>query len=104
MEYIHSYSRKQALEDGVLVDVTRYAREAGFKVPVAFTRTLFESVGGDRKGVMGTIFNFFINHDKEKYHAQFHQKIGEERLPVFVHLHNGDEGEPVVTFMFTEED
>lgn len=32
---VSSYSRAQALEDGVLVDVTRMAKEAGFKVQVA---------------------------------------------------------------------
>jgi hypothetical protein len=31
MEVIHSYSRTQALEDGVLVDISPLAKEAGFK-------------------------------------------------------------------------
>jgi hypothetical protein len=34
---IHSYTRAQALADGVLVDVTEAAREVGFKSPVAMT-------------------------------------------------------------------
>ena len=34
---ISSYSRVQAIEDGVLIDVTSMAREAGFKWPVALT-------------------------------------------------------------------
>jgi hypothetical protein len=34
---IASYARAQALEDGVLVDVTETAREAGIKFPVALT-------------------------------------------------------------------
>lgn len=36
---IFSYTRKQAIEDGVLIDVseTTMAREAGFKIPVALT-------------------------------------------------------------------
>ena len=34
---ISSYSRAQAIEDGMLVDVSETAREAGFKVPVAMT-------------------------------------------------------------------
>jgi hypothetical protein len=37
-DLIHSYSRAQAIADGVLVDVTDTAAEAGFKVPVAITR------------------------------------------------------------------
>ena len=34
---IFSYSRKEAIEDGVLIDVTETAREAGFRFPVALT-------------------------------------------------------------------
>lgn len=37
-DLIRSYSRAQAIADGVLVDVTGTAHEAGFKVPVAITR------------------------------------------------------------------
>src|SRR4051812_27741843 len=37
-EVIFAYTRKQAIEDGVLVDVTETAKEAGFKIPVALTR------------------------------------------------------------------
>ena len=36
-QVISSYSRAQAIEDGMLVDVSETAREAGFKVPVAMT-------------------------------------------------------------------
>ena len=36
-EVIHRYSRKQAIEDGVLIDVSQLAKEAGFIVPVAMT-------------------------------------------------------------------
>lgn len=34
---IHRYTRAQALADGLLVDVTERAQEAGFRVPVAIT-------------------------------------------------------------------
>jgi len=37
---IHAYTRAQALEDGVLVDVSKVAAEAGFRVPVAITQGL----------------------------------------------------------------
>ena len=40
-ELIYSYSRKQAIEDGVLVDVSEMAKEAGFKFPVAMTNTVW---------------------------------------------------------------
>lgn len=38
---IYSYTRAQAIDDGVLVDVSDVAREAGFKVPVAITYAVF---------------------------------------------------------------
>jgi len=43
-EVIHSYTRAQAIDDGVLVDVSEMAREAGFKFPVAVTQQLYAEV------------------------------------------------------------
>jgi len=40
---IYSYTRAQAIEDGMFVDVTETAKEAGFKYPVAITRNLYET-------------------------------------------------------------
>lgn len=40
-DIIYSYSRAQALADGVLIDVSELAREAGFKLPVAVSDTLY---------------------------------------------------------------
>jgi hypothetical protein len=36
-DVIFSYTRREAIADGVLVDVTETAREAGFRYPVALT-------------------------------------------------------------------
>jgi hypothetical protein len=38
---IFSYTRKQAIEDGVLVDVSQVAEEAGIKLPTAITQAVF---------------------------------------------------------------
>lgn len=43
LEIIHSYSRRQALEDGFLVDVSETAREAGIRYPVALSHSVYES-------------------------------------------------------------
>jgi len=40
-EVISRYSRKQAIEDGVLIDVTEMAKEAGFKWNTCITSTLW---------------------------------------------------------------
>src|SRR5262245_20411030 len=42
-DLIHSYSRAQAIEDGVLIDVSATAKETGFRYAVALTRAVWES-------------------------------------------------------------
>jgi hypothetical protein len=39
---ISSHSRAQAFRDGVLIDVSETAREAGFRYPVVLTRAAWE--------------------------------------------------------------
>jgi hypothetical protein len=41
-EIIHTYTRAQAIADGILVDASEMAKEAGLKHPVALTRKVFE--------------------------------------------------------------
>lgn len=43
-EVISTYTRQEAIEDGVLVDISDLAGEAGFRRPVAVTRALFSSL------------------------------------------------------------
>ena len=40
-DVIHSYTRKQAIADGVLVDVTTVAKEAGIRYPTALTQAVW---------------------------------------------------------------
>ena len=40
---IYTYTRKQAIADGVQVDVTQTAKEAGISYPVFLTRTVWDS-------------------------------------------------------------
>ena len=42
-DVIFAYSRDQAIKDGVLVDATSLAKEAGFRFPVALTRAAWET-------------------------------------------------------------
>ena len=39
---ISSYTRKQAIEDGFLIDISKTAREAGIKFPVAVTNEVWQ--------------------------------------------------------------
>ena len=50
---ISTYTRAQAIEDGILVDVSDTAREAGFNIPVALTRTVWERLVALPEGYRG---------------------------------------------------
>ena len=52
-EVIYSYSRLQAVADGVQVDVTKTAQEAGIKFPMFLTRAVFENYVAVPVGVTG---------------------------------------------------
>jgi Family of unknown function (DUF6573) len=41
-ETVHLYTRADAIADGVLIDVSAVAREAGIRYPVALTRAVWE--------------------------------------------------------------
>ena len=52
-EVIYSYTRAQAVADGVQVDVSKVAAEAGIRFPVFLTRTVFDSFVTVPEGVTG---------------------------------------------------
>lgn len=52
-DIIFSYTRKEAIEDGVLIDVSDMAKEAGFKYPVAVTQMLWQTAIAVPKGLEG---------------------------------------------------
>ena len=58
---VFTYTRAEALADGVLLDVTPLAREAGFQIPVALTVGLWAAYGAPDKtpaGDQGTVWDF----------------------------------------------
>jgi hypothetical protein len=42
-EIVYSYTRAQAVADGVQVEVTQTAQEAGIRFPVFLTRTVYDA-------------------------------------------------------------
>ncbi len=54
-EVISSYTRAQAIEDGILVDLSVLAREAGFKYPVAVTVGVFALLAPWAQGSRGDV-------------------------------------------------
>jgi uncharacterized protein DUF6573 len=120
-EVIYAYTRAQALEDGVLVDVSETAREAGIKFPVALTATVYgqyvevpEGVTGqDETGRLWDILWMFrcaaAKFDGGTLLFKLHvRNDNQDRPPPLVTLKAecgpGDDAEPVITIMLPEED
>ena len=118
-EPIHTYTRAEALADGVLVDVTETAREAGFAVPVALTVGVWadvQNIPDYKRGIQdpdGRLWDLLymgrlaarraLDHSKILY--RLHMDLGRKRLYVAkLHVGPGDTGEPAVTIMRPDED
>lgn len=120
-EPIHTYTRAEALADGVLVDVTETAREAGFIVPVALTVGILSDVRDipdskrsyqDPEGRLWDLLymdRFAAGRtdalDRSEILYRLHMDLGRKRLyTAKLHIGPGDAREPVVPIMRPEED
>ena len=119
---IFSYSRAQAIADGVLVDVTETAKEAGMKYHTALTEAVWREyvavpdgvVGQDEQGRLWDILWMLrcaIARDKRTEASRIDFQLlvrNDNRRPEDVTLKAlcgpGDEAEPVITIMLTHED
>lgn len=117
-EVIYAYTRKQAIEDGVLVDVSTFAKEKGFLFPVALTQAVWgiiedipNSSGQDVKGRLWDIL-FTLKMkiycigggDIIFFKVIMKRTMGSGLLELKAVCGPGDEGEPVITVMLPGED
>jgi hypothetical protein len=127
-DVIYCYTRKQAIEDGVLIDATEMAKEAGFNWPVALTGTAWSDcvawsdADNDRQAYQdqsGRLWDVLFmasyavrtakNSDQQLlFDLQRIARDGcstkSQRLTLKLILGPGDDGEPVITIMLPEED
>lgn len=122
---IHSYSRAEAIEDGVLVDVSETAREAGFKIPVALTAAVWGKYVEIPDGVIlqdeagrlwDILWMLFCAIKRIRYSGKtdlIYYKLhvrndNRERTPPLITLKSicgpGDTAAPVITVMMPDED
>ena len=122
VEMISSYSRQQAIRDGVLVDVSEMAREAGIRYPAALTRSVWQRyvrVPAGLEGLQdeqGRLWDILwmlrfgvLPSESNKAELVFKLYVqNRKRAPQSVTLKAlcgpGDIGEPVITVMLPEED
>ena len=119
-DLIFSYTRKQAIEDGVLIDVTEMAKEAGFKWPVAITDTVWnqhivpdvasaqevQSIEGRLWDVLNVLrFRALTGGTEVLFKVIFIEKgVIDMEIELKAVCGPGDEGEPVITIMLPGED
>jgi len=125
---ISIYTRTQALEDGVLVDVSTLAKEAGFTIPVAVTSAVWERCifwteeDDDRQTIQHTngrlwdvlsMLKFAVSGSKGQLDRLYYKLLiiprgGKATRPKLTTLKaligGGDNGEPVITIMLPNED
>ncbi len=122
-DVVYSYTRAQAVADGVQVEVTKTAQEAGIRFPVFLTRTVFDAYVAVPAGVTGQdeagrlwdvlwMLRFAIQRTKS----------GVDRLPFALYVRNDnraaklikliavagpldiDDPAPAITVMMPDED
>lgn len=121
-EVIHAYSRAQAIEDGVLVNLSGLAQEAGFRWPLAVTRSVWsvlepepalQAEGQSNEGRawdMLSVLRFSLRRaggGREVHFAPHFvmEADGQPRqVPMRAVSGPGDDGEPVITVMMPDED
>ena len=120
-DVIYTYTRKQAFEDGVLVDVSQTAKEAGINFPVALTFAVWdmhvvpseklEDYGQSISGRLWDLLWMFrlkamrSNSSLLYFSCLFldeNEKLDEVKFKAL--CGPGDNAEPVITIMLPGED
>ena len=125
---IDAYTRAQAIEDGVLVDVSETAREAGFNIPVAVTRTVWNRLVAVPEGYLGfqdergrlwdvvSMARYYARRASDRDRVimcvlvrDIRKDLRDSDRPPRKHfpivaIGAGDQGEAVVTVMFPDDD
>lgn len=128
-DLVSAYTRQQAVEDGVLVDVTETAQKANIRFPVALTRAVFEDCVAwskkdakesrhlqDESGrLWDVVWLLYLamrsaKNQQSEVVFQLHRipRPGSEskkkQVQLRAQVHPGDHAEPVVTVMLLHED
>lgn len=119
-DYISTYTRAQAIEDGFLIDVSSLARDAGFRVPVAISKGLsavLENIPTtSTEDYIGRLWDVLTaarlaakraapGENAAAFQVVIKQPRPAPRLTqCYSIIGPGDAGEPVITIMLADED
>jgi hypothetical protein len=124
---VYSYTRRQAIEDGVLVDLmqpdtVKAVEEAGFKFPIAMTIGAFSAAisepdkplppGQDIQGRLWDVLSMLKvairqclgRTDHVGFRVRVWNGTQHELVKLWSHCGPGDNAEPVITIMLEGED
>ena len=119
---IYSYSRKQAIEDGLLLDCTAQAKDSGFTLHTVVTDNLYHGfiappagLEGEGQSVEGRLHDVLWmvldaarkqpNSSRVETDVLFLMAPArQEKVRVVAVVGPGDEGEPVLTIMLPGDD
>jgi len=119
---VYSYTRAQAIADGVLVDVTEQARQSGFKLPVAIGDNLFngyivppDGLEGEGQSLEGRLHDVFEmlkaaascrwNESRVTFEVIFLMAPRMiQKVLILAVAGRGDNGEPVLTICLPEDE
>ncbi|MFZ2316080.1 MAG: DUF6573 family protein [Gammaproteobacteria bacterium] len=124
---MYGYSRAQAIEEGVLIDVSPTAQTSGFKLPVAVTRSVWhtyiewtnddseqqtsQNQSGRLADVLWMLYSACKRNGDEssiQYQLNVIPRDGQSIKPQLISLKavidDGDNGEAVITIMLPTED
>lgn len=101
-EVVFTYSRAEAICDGVLVDITNQSKPM-FKIPVAMTAAALYSVRDNIRAALIDLYNQITKTNSDNTDLIFYTtKIEHQKLKAMIH--GGDQGEAVITIMLPHED
>lgn len=120
-EPIYSYTRAQAIDDGMLIDVSETAREAGISFPTVVTLNLWETyimpskadakLGQDMAGrLWDTVFMAVMAMKQARGKSRVQFKVsymvkGKQTQPTLIAACGpGDTAAPVITIMLPDDD
>jgi len=118
-EVVFSYSRAQAIADGVLVDATKEAQEAGFRFPTAITAALWSDIEAipashsyqDIQGRLWDVLYMAAGNARRKkdvsrfsYELILHREgVEGELVSLICDCGPGDNAEPVLTIGYAQD-
>ncbi len=119
-DIIFTYTRADALSDGVLIELTPLAIEAGFKLPVAITAAAWSAAiespadcpEQSEMGRAWDVLNVLLWKARQCGEAIWlnitvsvqNSPTSSENIHLKALIHPGDSGEPVITIMLPHED